>query len=107
MSKKRRDTFEGKSAIWKRVQARDGGCLLHPSRPLNKDGRDWGPCFGMETPHHLLKEKHGGKYTEENLRVLCVGHNDMVEDYPNAAHAIGLVIKSWETRKQGRNDERD
>jgi hypothetical protein len=74
-------------------------CRLSPFGSLNQDGRDWGPCFGIpQTPHHLLKEVHGGEYTLDNLVTLCSGHNQMVEDYPDAAHAIGLVIYSWEAR---------
>ena len=88
-----------KARIKALVFHRDKRCILSPDRPLNREGRDWGPCFGYPlTPHHLLKASQGGEYTEENLVTLCAGHNDMIEDYPTAAHAIGLVIKPWEAR---------
>lgn len=95
--KKRREN-RAKKAVREAVFARDGGCLLSPWAPLNKEGRDWGPCLGPLTPHHLLKASQGGAFTEENLVTTCSMHNSMIEDFPDAAHSIGLVVKSWEAR---------
>ena len=41
-----------------------------------------GPCGGPLTPHHLLKEKHGGAYTLANLVTCCAVHNGWIEDHP-------------------------
>jgi hypothetical protein len=79
------------------VFARDGGCLMSPWRGMNEQGRDWGPCVGVLTPYHLLKASQGGDYSMDNLITLCSMHNGMVEDFPKAAAALGLVIRSWES----------
>jgi hypothetical protein len=68
------------------VFTRDGGCLL-------ADDIGSGECFGPLTPHHLLKERHGGPYEPWNLVALCAHHNDWVEDWPLVAHTMGLVIR--------------
>lgn len=102
-SKKRLIELRHRGKIKQAVFERDGGCLLSPFRDLNRDGQSWGPCVGDLTPHHLLKASHGGKYTLENLVTLCELHNDMIEDYPDAAYAAGLVIKSWEELDEDRH----
>lgn len=54
------------------------------------------PCFGRRaTPHHLRKP--GRSWALDNLVVLCARHNEWVEDEPNAAHALGLVVRRGET----------
>jgi hypothetical protein len=50
-----------------------------------------GPCFGVLTPHHLVKASQGGPYQRENLVALCAYHNGWVEDHPTQARALGLV----------------
>lgn len=62
-------------------------CLLWGTRRLGT------ACAFEITPHHLLKEGQGGKYTEENLVTLCSVHNDAVEDHPAEALEIGLVVR--------------
>lgn len=69
------------------VFARDGHrCLLH-GHPLW-----WGPCLGALTFHHLYKAGQGGAYTEANGVTLCVHHNDEVENRPDDARALGLLV---------------
>ena len=73
------------------VFQRDGGCML---AWLKRDH----VCSGARmTPHHLRKASaQKGGYTEENLVTLCAGANSYVEDFPDEAHALGLVIRSGE-----------
>lgn len=76
------------------VFARDGGCLM---------ARYHGPavvpgCFGPLTPHHLRKQSaRRGGWTERNLVTLCAHHNGWVEDHPDLAHALGLVLRRGDT----------
>ena len=71
-----------------RVFTRDGGrCRLAGWLP------DTGPCSGVLTVHHLRKSAQGGPYTLVNLLSLCAGHNTWVEDNPDLAHELGLVIR--------------
>lgn len=82
-SKKRVRELRERPAIRSRVFERDGGCLAAAVEGL-------GRCFGHLTPHHIVKEGQGGKYTEDNLITLCVHHNDLLEADANAA-AIAKV----------------
>jgi 5-methylcytosine-specific restriction endonuclease McrA len=98
-STKRKADKARREAVREAVFLRDGYlCRLSPYRSLNQEGRDWGPCFGVPlTFHHLIKASHPlGTYTEENGTTLCSGHNDMIEDWPKEAEAIGLVIRPEE-----------
>lgn len=70
---------------------RDGGCVLR-SRP-----DEAGECFGGPTPHHLLKASQGGGWTVDNLVTLCRFHNGWVEDRPEHAWQLGLVVRRGET----------
>jgi len=71
------------------VFGRDRGCRLQ--------GSLWGTCFGVrQTAHHLWKASQGGPYRVWNLVTLCALHNDMVEDRPDDAHALGLVMRRGE-----------
>lgn len=90
-SARRRAVRSARAAVAAQVFARDGGCVLSGGR--------WGrfpACFGRLTVHHVRKASQGGSYTAANLVALCVHHNDAVEDWPAEAHALGLVVKSWE-----------
>ena len=91
VSEKRKNGMDDREEVRAAVLARDGGCLLHLSRALN-DG-SWGPCMGGLTFHHLKKASAGGAYNEENGATLCVHHNRMVEDRPDDATRLGLVIR--------------
>ncbi len=87
-STKRVNDLRRRRVVKEAVFRRDGGCIL-------RDGR-WGPCYGILTVHHLKKASQGGAYDEANLVALCARHNGKVEDEPTMAHAMGLVVKSWE-----------
>ena len=93
ISKARLADADRRKAVREAVFARDGGCLLSPWGRLNDEGRDWGPCVGVLTPHHLLKASQGGAYSEDNLVALCAMHNSMIEDWPIQAERIGLVVR--------------
>lgn len=54
------------------------------------------PCRGGLSVHHLLKASHGGPFVPGNLLTLCVVSNDWVEDNPEDAYELGLVVRSWE-----------
>jgi hypothetical protein len=84
-----------RDAVWQGVLARDRDCLLAARTDQNR----WlaGPCFGLLTPHHLLKASHGGPFSPANIVVLCARHNGWVEDVPVLAHSLGLVVRSGET----------
>lgn len=90
-SRKRLEDLGRRAEVRSAVLERDGGCLLHLSRTLN-DGT-WGACRGDLTFHHLKKASQGGGYTEENGVTLCIYHNDLVEDRPDDAVRLGLVIR--------------
>jgi 5-methylcytosine-specific restriction endonuclease McrA len=49
--------------------------------------------------HHLLKRSQGGGHDLANLRWACDPCNTWVEDNPVEAHALGLVVKSWEATR--------
>ena len=46
--------------------------------------------------HHLRKRSQGGTHDLSNLMWSCDPCNTWVEDNPAEAHALGLVVKSWE-----------
>lgn len=54
-------------------------------------------CRGHLTVHHLRKAGQGGPYTLINLVTLCAGHNGWVEDEPDLAHELGLVVRRGDT----------
>lgn len=77
-------------SVSEQVFERDGwSCALHGVAEA-------GPCFGKLTPHHLLKASAGGEHSLENLISLCQYHNGLVEDRPNWAHSVGLVVRMGE-----------
>lgn len=91
ISKKRSSALIYQGRIRAEVFERDGGCILAGRGLL-------GPCGGAPmTPHHLLKASQGGRYEYANLVTLCARHNTAVEDHPNEAHALGLVVRHGET----------
>jgi hypothetical protein len=58
-------------------------------------------CAGPLTYHHLRKAGAGGAYTVDNGVTLCAGHNTWVEDHPEEATMLGLVVREgdpgWES----------
>lgn len=91
-SERRYSENDYREQIRQAVFARDGGCVLF--------GEGWGPCSGPDTPHHLKKASAGGSYSMTNLVTLCSHHNVKVEDYPDEARALGLVIHPWEDERR-------
>lgn len=89
MSEKRRADLERRAEVRLALHRRDGYCLLAGRRVLGLDR-----CFGGNTPHHLDKR---GPYELDNLVILCAAHNVAVEDHPDEAHALGLVVRWGET----------
>jgi hypothetical protein len=86
MSDKRRGELPERARVRELVFQRDGyRCQIAPLVPE--------PCFGPLTYHHLQKEGQGGAYTEANGIAACSFHNDWVEDHPDKAAALGLVIR--------------
>lgn len=93
-SKKRLAELKLRPAIREAVFARDGGCLMSPWR----SDQDWGTCYGILTPHHVLKASQGGEYTEDNLITLCAHHNNALEsdaDMARRAEAAGFVQRRY------------
>jgi hypothetical protein len=88
MSDRRRDAIPERHAVRWAVFERDGHCLLDRRTSYG------GSCYGPPTFHHLRKEGQGGAYTAENGVTLCAHHNGWVENYPEVAYAIGLVLKA-------------
>jgi hypothetical protein len=50
-------------------------------------------CVGGLTFHHLLKASAGGKFEVDNGLSLCAWANGWVEDHPDEAVRLGLVIR--------------
>lgn len=52
-------------------------------------------CGGPITPHELRKQSASaaGRYDVENIVALCAHGNTWVEDNPQLAHDLGLVIR--------------
>lgn len=56
-----------------------------------------GGCYGAVNGHEILKRSQGGSITDpRNILLLCSRHNSWVEDYPEDAHRLGLMIHEWE-----------
>ena len=56
-----------------------------------------GSCYGEVNGHELKKRSQGGSITDpDNIVLLCSAHNVAVEDFPNAAHELGLVRRHGE-----------
>ncbi len=70
---------------------RDRGCVLVEHQAVA------GQCLGRLTPHHLRKAGQGGAWTLPNLVALCARHNGWIENHPDLAHDMGLVIRTGET----------
>lgn len=86
-SAKKRARRREEARVRAEVFERDGWCqfphYLHPEVP----------CMGGLTFHHLRKAAQGGSYCAENGLTLCAVSNDWVETEPDAARALGLVIR--------------
>lgn len=92
-SKKRAKADRGKDPIRIAVFMRDGQCLL--AKGLTGAIH---VCSGERfTAHHLLKQSQGGDYSESNLVTLCARGNTWVEDNPDLAWHLGLVVRAGET----------
>lgn len=96
MSKKRRASLAERERVRLEVFERDGGCMFTTYAKGHElpDGAGW--CRGPLTPHHIRKASQGGAYTPENLTTLCAFHNGWVEDFPDLAHRMGLVLRRGE-----------
>ncbi|MGE4425475.1 MAG: hypothetical protein AB7G37_03370 [Solirubrobacteraceae bacterium] len=94
MSAKRAADLERRRDVRMAVYTRDPYCRLAGVAAA-------GPCGGPWTPHHLKKSGQGGSYSEANLVGLCATHNTWVEDNPDDARALGLVVKPWEPEPTG------
>jgi hypothetical protein len=89
-SEKRTERRASVQPVVDAVLARDGGCVL-------RNHRGAGDCSGQDTPHHLCKAWKGWDWTLDNLVALCAGHNGWVEDHPDDAFLLGLVIREGTT----------
>jgi 5-methylcytosine-specific restriction endonuclease McrA len=86
-SAKRKAGRAERDRVREAVFRRDGHrCQLLPRDPEHR-------CWGPLTFHHLRKASAGGGYTEENGLTLCAGGNTWVEDHPDRALELGLVIR--------------
>lgn len=79
-------------AVRDEVYARDGWACIAGHLPTHR-------CMGGLSPHHLRKSGQGGKYTLGNLVTLCASMNTWVEDEPNLAYELGLVVRRGETEE--------
>lgn len=69
------------------VVERDGGCVPK-MRGMPGD------CLGPLAAHELVKRSAGGDYLDpENCVAACSYHNGRIEDYPNEARGLGLVLR--------------
>lgn len=75
-------------AVREEVLRRDGACLLL--------GGLAHPCHGPPEAHHLVKAHKRPVYELRGLVRLCRFHNMWVEDWPAAAHLLGLVVREGE-----------
>lgn len=56
-----------------------------------------GSCVGVNTFHHIKKASAGGGWSLLGGVTLCSRHNGWVEDFPLAAHHLGLVCRNGDT----------
>ena len=99
VSAKRRAAFTARRAVMKVVGERDKVCqfpgLYRTWRHYHRSDEFPGPvspCFGSLHGHEPRKLSH---YPEdyldpERIVLLCNGHNDWCEDWPNARKLLGL-----------------
>jgi hypothetical protein len=88
VSDKRRDEKPERDRVRAIVWKRDGGkCRLAPFFPDE-------PCRGELHPHHLKKASAMGPFHEDNMMLACDRHNDLVEEEPDMAEAMGLVDRT-------------
>lgn len=73
------------------VLERDGHCRLRDMLVGHK-------CLGPLGPHHLHKQSAGGGDDPEGMVALCSAANSWVENNPDLAHALGLVIRRGDLR---------
>lgn len=91
VSDRKRAERDAADPVVEAVYRRDYGCVLAGYRAA-------GACVGSLTPHHLMKQSaQRGGWTLDNIVAACVGHNTWVEDHPDEAHALGLVVRRGET----------
>lgn len=89
-SAKRRSEASARSDVREAVFNRDGyRCVL--------DGLEGHRCGGPLTPHHIRKASQGGPYEPGNMISLCASANREVEDRPDWAWRLGLVIRNGES----------
>lgn len=100
MSKKRRASLPERERVRLEVFERDGGrCQFWfvvdeaLERITGDELCELPMCFGVLTPHHLMKSWKG-PYIAENLLTLCVRHNKYVEEEPDLCYRLGLTIRN-------------
>lgn len=92
-SQKSLDLDECREAVRRVVLARDRGCVIRRLDPVHHR------CIGGEDVHELRKRSQGGDICDPfNCVTTCaVGNRNHIEDYPDWAHAIGLVCRAGDT----------
>lgn len=92
VSDKRREGSPARRAVV--AKALDGvmsGCVLSESAEA-------GPCYGPSTPHRMRKGSAGwdrrtAGYVDGNVVATCSFHNGWIEDHPDEATELGMVIR--------------
>lgn len=88
VSDKRQEDAPRRKTVREEVFERDDyTCRVAPFFPDE-------PCYGELTVHHVKKASALGGYTPDNLVSACARHNDLIEERPAEAEALGLV-KRW------------
>jgi hypothetical protein len=97
-SAKRRQEVAERRAVLAIVWARDGGrCTAKEAVPAV---RCWGPLDGHEVIPRSAWRK--GWLEQDNVRLVCRGHHDWIDDHPDEAHAVGLHGYAHERTDGGR-----
>lgn len=96
VSRKRRAGSASRQVEVAAAFTRDGWVLVAGEwtggRCIPKERGMPGACFGKITPHRLRKGSNLGTYTRDNVVASCALHNDMIEDEPDLAKHLGLVV---------------
>jgi hypothetical protein len=55
-------------------------------------------CWGPLDAHERRRRSQGGDVLDgANVALVCRGHHEWIGGFPVAAHAVGLVVWSWES----------
>lgn len=92
VSARRRASFSARAEVREQVAIRDRGvCRLSLLSSSHH-------CAGGPETHELRKASaDSGTYTLANCVLTCSAANAWVEDFPDQAHALGLVVRNGET----------